>query len=339
MKEEIINESREARKNDVELAEEFFYAKEKILREIKKVIVGQDEIIQLLLVTLFAKGHCLFIGVPGLAKTLLINTLSQCLNLKFSRIQFTPDLMPADITGSEVLEEDRTTGKRVFQFIKGPLFCNVLLADEVNRTPPKTQAALLQAMQEFTVTAGGVTYKLDLPFSVFATENPIEQEGTYPLPEAQLDRFMFSLNIDYPSFENEVEIIHKTTSPADYSLEKVLSPLEILKFQELVLRVPIGDFIVQNAVRIVRATRPQERASPKIVKEFVSWGAGTRAIQHLIIGAKTYALLSGRYYVSKEDIKSLVYSVLQHRIIINYHGEAERIKPQDIINEILKSNE
>jgi len=304
--------------------------------ELRKRIVGQDEVVRLMLVSMFAKGHCLFIGVPGLAKTLLISTLAEALNLKYKRIQFTPDLMPADITGTEILEEEHATGKRFFRFIEGPIFSNILLADEVNRTPPKTQAALLQAMQEYEVTAAGTTHKLPQPFLVFATQNPIEQEGTYPLPEAQLDRFMFSVDVEYPKPEEEFRIVQATTCGVQAPVAKVLSPEQILAYQRMVLRVPAADHVLRYAVRLVQSTRPsEEEGADDFVRNYVSWGAGPRASQYLVIGGKARALLDGRYAVGIEDIRALARPVLKHRIIPNFHAEAERITSSVVIDHLL----
>src|SRR5512143_1575136 len=301
---------RAAPDSDLRAVEELHEARRMLLGEIEKRIVGQKEVVDALLVALFARGHCLFVGVPGLAKTLLISTVADVLDLSFNRIQFTPDLMPSDISGTDVLEEDHTTGKRTFRFVKGPLFANLLLADEINRTPPKTQAALLQAMQEYRVTAGGETYPLDLPFLVFATQNPIEQEGTYPLPEAQLDRFMFYVNVHYPSAEEEVEIVRSTTTAQRPSLERVLSPHKIRELQELVLRVPAADHVIRHAVELVRRTRPKEPGAPDFVRDLVEWGAGPRASQYLILGAKARAILDGRTAASVEDVRALAQPVL-----------------------------
>ncbi|MFC1856209.1 AAA family ATPase [Thermodesulfobacteriota bacterium] len=322
--------------SDAEAVKEIAKNRAEILKEIGKVIIGQEEVIELLLIALFSKGHCLFVGVPGLAKTLLINTLSDVLNLDFSRIQFTPDLMPSDITGTEILEEDHATKKRFFKFIKGPIFTNILLADEINRTSPKTQAALLQAMQEYHVSAGGESYDLALPFLVFATQNPIEQEGTYPLPEAQLDRFMFNITVDYPTFDEELEIVKSTTSAYKPELTKVLDPETILRLQEMVLRVPASDHVIQYAVKLARFSRPKEENSPKFVKDWVSWGAGPRACQYLILGAKARAILNGRFAVTCEDIRALAKPILQHRIIPNFHAEAEGIDSNKVIELLLK---
>lgn len=308
-----------------------------ITREVGKVIVGQNDVVEQLLIALFSRGHGLFVGVPGLAKTLLISTLAEVLDLRFSRIQFTPDLMPSDITGTDVLEEDRSTGKRVFRFIKGPIFCNILLADEINRTPPKTQAALLQAMQEHKVTAGGQTFPLSPPFLVFATQNPIEQEGTYPLPEAQLDRFMFMIGVDYPSEAEERQIVANTTGVYRPELKRVLTPEQIRALQELVFRVPVADNVIEYAVALARATRPQDPSATDEVKRWVHWGAGPRASQYLILGAKARAVMKGRYHATREDIRALAVPVLQHRIIKNFQAEAEGISTPDLIRHLLES--
>ena len=323
---------------DLELAQELLKAKKNTVNEIQKVIIGQDEVIEDLLVALFSKGHCLFVGVPGLAKTLLVSTLAQVLNLGFSRIQFTPDLMPSDITGTDILHEDTASGKRVFQFIKGPIFSNIILADEINRTPPKTQAALLQAMQEKQVTVGGNTYPLAPPFLVFATQNPIEHEGTYPLPEAQLDRFMFMINVTYPNKEEEIKIALSTTSGKLPELQPILNAEQVLQFQELVPRVPVSEHVASYAVEIVQNSRPQQNNSvPDFVKEWVDWGAGPRASQYLILGAKAKALMDNRVAVTIDDIKAVSRQVLEHRIILNFKAEAENIKVTDVINKLLTS--
>jgi len=321
---------------DLELAQELLKAKKNVVNEIQKVIIGQDEVIEDLLVALFSKGHCLFVGVPGLAKTLLVSTLAQVLNLGFSRIQFTPDLMPSDITGTDILHEDTTSGKRVFQFIKGPIFSNIILADEINRTPPKTQAALLQAMQEKQVTVGGNTYPLTPPFLVFATQNPIEHEGTYPLPEAQLDRFMFMINVTYPSIEEEIKIALSTTSGQLTELQPILNAEQVLKFQELVPRVPVSEHVACYAVELVQNTRPQQNSNaPDFVKEWIDWGAGPRASQYLILGAKAKALMDNRVATTIEDVKAVSRQVLEHRIILNFKAEAENIKVTDVIKKLL----
>ena len=304
--------------------------------EIGKVIVGQDTVIEELLIALFAGGHCLLVGVPGLAKTLLISTVAQALDLKFSRIQFTPDLMPSDITGTEILDEDQATGKREFRFIKGPIFGNVILADEINRTPPKTQAALLQAMQEKKVTAGGQTFSLDLPFFVLATQNPIEQEGTYPLPEAQLDRFMFNVQVDYPTEEEEIRIVESTTSPESQKPKTVLHADDILQTQALVRTVPVDSHVLRYAIRLVRATR--DDAIPQ-VKQYVSWGAGPRAGQNLILGAKVRAVMNGRPIPSLEDIREIAHPVLRHRIVTNFNADADGVTTDDIVDMLLEGIE
>ncbi|HHT9133206.1 MAG TPA: AAA family ATPase [Candidatus Tripitaka californicus] len=322
---------------DIKAIERIAEGRQKIREEISKVIVGQEEVIEHMLIALFCKGHCLFVGVPGLAKTLLVSTLAEVLHLRFSRIQFTPDLMPADITGTDVRGQDHTTGRRFFRFIKGPIFANILLADEINRTPPKTQAALLQSMQEYKVTAGGNTYPLELPFLVFATQNPIEQEGTYPLPEAQLDRFMFQIDIDYPSQAEEMEIVRTTTGAFRPTLTRVFGPEEIRAFQEIVLKVPVSDHVLSYAVRLVRASRPTAKDAPDFVKKWISWGAGPRASQYLILGGKTRALLQGRYAVNTEDIRRLCRPILQHRVITNFHAEAEGISSREIIDKLLET--
>jgi len=322
-------------KQDLEAVEKLRQARDRIKTEIKKVIVGQDVVIDELLVALLSNGHCLLIGVPGLAKTLLISTIARVLNLKFSRIQFTPDLMPSDITGTEILEEDVGTGKRNFRFVKGPIFANIVLADEINRTPPKTQSALLQAMQEHEVTAAGETFKLDEPFFVLATQNPIEQEGTYPLPEAQLDRFMFNIYIDYPSHEEENLIVKTTTSAYTWNLEKVMGAEEIIGLQKLARKVPVADHVINYAVRIARATRPGENHLPYI-KNWVSWGAGPRASQYMTLGAKTRAILDGRFTPSIEDVKAVARPVLRHRIVTSFNAEADGVTTTDIIGKLLE---
>ncbi len=304
--------------------------------EIAKVIVGQTDVVEQLLIALFARGHCLLVGVPGLAKTLLIRTVADSMDLSFSRVQFTPDLMPGDITGTEVIEENRTTGQKAFRFIKGPIFANIVLADEINRTPPKTQAALLEAMQEHSVTASGTTYRLEEPFFVLATQNPIEQEGTYPLPEAQLDRFMFNLLLDYPSHDEEVTVVKTTTSSAAASISKVMNAADILSFQELVRRIPVADNVIEHAVSLVRSTRPVT-STVKVVKDFVSYGAGPRASQYLVLGAKSRAALQGRFTPSIDDVNAVALSVLRHRLVTNFSAEAEGVSVDTIIRELLKS--
>ncbi len=307
----------------------------KIKSEIAKVIIGQDAVIEQLLIALLSRGHCLLVGVPGLAKTLLISTLAKILDLKFSRIQFTPDLMPSDITGTEIIEEDRASGKRSFKFVRGPVFANIILADEINRTPPKTQAALLQAMQENEVTAAGETYKLDQPFFVLATQNPIEQEGTYPLPEAQLDRFMFNIYVDYPNVDEEEEIVMTTTAAPTAELDKMLTAEQIIGMQQLVRTVPVSEHLVSYAVRLARATRPGEPGNPEFIKSWVSWGAGPRAGQYLILAAKTRAILEGRPTPSVEDVKFAAIPVLRHRIVTSFNAEAEGVDTIAIINKLL----
>ena len=320
--------------SDLEDVKRLNQARERIVTELRKAIVGQDEVIEQLLTALFAGGHVLLVGVPGLAKTLLISSLARVLDLNFNRIQFTPDLMPSDITGTDVLEEDASTGRRVMRFIQGPVFANIVLADEINRTPPKTQAALLQAMQEKEVTAGGQTMPLELPFFVLATQNPIELEGTYPLPEAQLDRFMFNVQVDYPSQAEEEQIVATTTSSYVPALEKVLDGKAILELQQLVRRVPVTEHVVRYAVRLVRATRGGDGA-PEFVKQWVSWGAGPRASQYLVLGAKTRAVLHGRFAPGIEDVRAVALSVLRHRVVTNFTAEAEGIKPDRIIADLL----
>jgi MoxR-like ATPase len=322
--------------SDLKAVEQLKSAREKIVAELRKVIVGQDQVVEQLLTALFANGHVLLVGVPGLAKTLLISSLARVLDLKFNRIQFTPDLMPSDITGTDILEEEHSTGKRLVRFIQGPVFANIVLADEINRTPPKTQAALLQAMQEKEVTAGGQTFKLALPFFVLATQNPIELEGTYPLPEAQLDRFMFNVLVDYPNEQEEERIVATTTSSYEAKLERVLGGAEILELQKLIRRVPVADHVVRYAVRLARATRGRDDA-PEFVKQWVSWGAGPRASQYLVLGAKTRAVLLGRFAPGIEDVKAVAPAVLRHRIITNFTAEAEGIKPERIIEDLLRT--
>ena len=330
-----MSEAVRATRDDAELAEELSRARARIAEQIGRRVVGQEDVIEQLLIAMFSRGHCLFVGVPGLAKTLLISTLAEALSLSFSRIQFTPDLMPSDITGTDVLEEDRTTGRRIFRFVHGPVFAHVLLADEINRTPPKTQAALLQAMQEHRVTAGGRTYPLEEPFLVFATQNPIEQEGTYPLPEAQLDRFMFMVDVGYPSADEEVQIVRATTSGEQPIVDKVLSPEQIRELQHLVLRVPAAEHVIRYAVELVRKTRPQESTHAH-VKEHVSWGAGPRASQALILASKARAALQGRPAADVSDVRALAEPVLRHRVITNFHAEAEGVDSRKVIAELLR---
>jgi MoxR-like ATPase len=333
-----MSEEKQLEGQDLEAVEKLRQGYETIREELKKVIVGQEQVIDQLLVAIFSKGHCLLVGVPGLAKTLMISTLAETLSLSFNRIQFTPDLMPSDITGTEVIQEDRSTGQRQFKFIKGPVFANVILADEINRTPPKTQAALLEAMQEHQVTAGGEKHPLPQPFFVLATENPIEQEGTYPLPEAQLDRFMFNIFVDYPDEAEELDIIKLTTATYQAELREVLSGEDILSLQEIVRRVPVSDHVIQYALKLTRMTRVTKDEAPAYVKNWLSWGAGPRASQYLILGGKARALLQGRYYVSTEDIKAVAHPVLRHRIITNFSAEAEGITPDKIIDRLIAEN-
>lgn len=316
--------------------EEFAEKREVMLSEIRKVIVGQEAVVEEVLIALFSRGHCLLVGVPGLAKTMLISTLADVLDLSFNRIQFTPDLMPSDITGTDILQEDPATGHRRFQFLKGPIFTNVLLADEINRTPPKTQAALLQSMQEYRVTAGGTTYPLDLPFFVLATQNPIEQEGTYPLPEAQLDRFMLNIEVSYPPVEDEIQIVMQTTSPGKPAPSIVMDGATILKYQELVRRVPASPFVVGYAVSLAQRTRPQNPEAPQFIKDYVEWGAGPRSSQYLILGSKSRTILQGRFAVSVEDVQAMAPSVLRHRIIPNFKAQAEGLSSIDIIERLLE---
>jgi MoxR-like ATPase len=298
--------------------------------EIHKVIVGQEEVVNQVLISIFSNGHCLLVGVPGLAKTLLVNTISQTLGLSFNRIQFTPDLMPSDIVGSEILDENRN-----FKFIKGPLFSNIILADEINRTPPKTQSALLEAMQEKSVTAGGVNYKLPAPFFVLATQNPIEQEGTYPLPEAQLDRFMFNIWVDYPTFAEEMAIVKSTTSNQIVTLNSIISGDEILAYQQLIRRIPVADNVLEYAVKLVAKTRVNDSTAPKITKDYLTWGAGPRASQYLILGAKTHAALNGKFSPDIEDVRAIATPILRHRLVKNYRAEAEGYSIDKIISELL----
>ena len=322
--------------SDLQAVQQLNQARERILAELRKAIVGQDEVIDHLLTALFAGGHVLLVGVPGLAKTLLVSSIARVLHLQFSRIQFTPDLMPSDITGTDILEEDVTTGHRSMRFIHGPVFANIVLADEINRTPPKTQAALLQAMQEKEVTAGGQTMALPKPFFVLATQNPIELAGTYPLPEAQLDRFMFNVRVDYPGAADEEQIVASTTSAYVPHLERVLGGEDILALQQLVRRVPVTEHVVRYAVRLARATRGRED-SPEFVKQWVSWGAGPRASQFLVLGAKTRAVLRGRFAPGIEDVQAVAASVLRHRIVTNFTAEAEGVKPDRIIADLLQA--
>jgi len=334
----VTTPSRDSITNDVEAVASLQQHVQSIKKEIAKVIIGQDEIIEQLLISLLARGHCLLVGVPGLAKTLLIKTLAEVLDLKFSRIQFTPDLMPSDITGTEILEDNRTTGSKAFKFIRGPVFANILLADEINRTPPKTQAALLEAMQEHHVTAAGEKYLLEEPFFVLATQNPIEQEGTYPLPEAQLDRFMFNLWLDYPSEREELEIVKSTTSMYTANLTHILGTKEILFYQDLVRRVPVADNVIAYAVNIVTRTRPKTSRAPQFIKDWLSWGAGPRASQYLILGAKTRAILEGRHTPDIDDVRKIAEPVLRHRIVPNFNAEADGVTSMHIIEKLLQND-
>ena len=320
---------------DLASFEKLAQARQSFLSEVGKVVIGQHEILDHLLIALLAQGHSLIVGVPGLAKTLIIKTLSEVLDLSFNRIQFTPDLMPSDITGTELIDVELDTGKRSFRFYNGPIFANIVLAEEINRTPPKTQAALLEAMQEHKVTAGGRTYDLDEPFFVLATQNPIEQEGTYPLPEAQLDRFMFNLNIEYPSSEEEVAIVRGTTTPEQHVLDPVITKSEIASYQDLVRRVPASDNVVEYAVRLASATRPSSDSSPDFIKQSVDWGAGPRASQYLVLGAKAKAILDGRPSPNITDVQSLALPILRHRVLPNFNAEAEGLKVEDILNQLI----
>jgi len=317
--------------NDVEAVDSLKKAYENLTKEIQKVIIGQDKIIKDVVISLFSNGHCLLVGVPGLAKTLLVNTIAQVLGLQYKRIQFTPDLMPSDIIGTEILDENRQ-----FKFIKGPLFANFILADEINRTPPKTQAALLEAMQERSITTTGTHYELDKPFFVLATQNPIEQEGTYPLPEAQLDRFMFNIWFDYPSFKDEVSIVKNTTSNIETSLNTILTADEIIFYQNLIRKIPVNDNVVEYAVKLVSKTRPNTENAHNLANQYLNWGAGPRASQYLIIGAKTHAVLNGKYSPDIEDVKAVALPILRHRIVKNYKAEAENITIEKIIEDLLK---
>ena len=317
-------------KSEVEAIDDFVKRYDILKQEIGKVIVGQDEVIKSVLISIFSRGHCLLVGVPGLAKTLLINTLADALGLSFNRIQFTPDLMPSDIIGSEILDETKN-----FKFIKGPLFANIILADEINRTPPKTQSALLEAMQEKTVTAAGNHYKLDNPFFVLATQNPIEQEGTYPLPEAQLDRFMFNIWVDYPKYAEELAIVKATTTDSDIQLNKVMSAEEIIFFQNLIRKLPVAENVLEYAVKLASSTRPGNEFSPEIVNNYLSWGAGPRASQYLIVGAKCHAALNGKYSPDIDDVKAVATPILRHRIVRNYKAEADGYSIEKIIEALL----
>lgn len=309
----------------------------KLLAESAKIIVGQRDVLEQILVTILARGHALLVGVPGLAKTLMIRTIADAMNLTFSRIQFTPDLMPSDITGTEVLQEDRSTGQRAFRFLHGPLFANVILADEINRTPPKTQAALLEAMQERQVTAAGTRHKLPDPFFVLATQNPIEQEGTYPLPEAQLDRFMLNVRVDYPDEDDEYHIVQTTTGGGAATVERVVSASDLLEMQDLVRKVPVAPYVIRYALKFTRATRKEKGDVPDFVRDYVTWGAGPRASQYLVLAAKARAVLQGRPYVSCEDVRAVAAPVLRHRILTNFNAEADGIKSDDIVRRLIEA--
>jgi MoxR-like ATPase len=321
---------------DVQAVQELNEAYRLITEQLSRVIVGQRQVVEELLVAMFARGHCLLVGVPGLAKTLMIRSLAEALSLQFSRIQFTPDLMPADITGTEVIQEDKQTGTRELRFLPGPIFGNVILADEINRTPPKTQAALLEAMQEYQLTVGGTRHRLSPPFYVLATQNPIEQEGTYPLPEAQLDRFMFNTFVDYPAEDEEFDIVRRTTADVTPQITPTLSGEKILDLQKIVRRVPVGDHVIRYALKLARLTRPDKGQAPDFVREYVSWGAGPRASQYLILGAKARAVLYGRFHAGCEDVRAVAAPVLRHRIMTNFNAEAENIRPDDVVRRLLE---
>lgn len=319
-------------KDEVEAADDFGKRISHLKQELSKVIVGQEDVVDAVLTSIFSNGHCLLVGVPGLAKTLLVNSIASVLGLDFSRIQFTPDLMPSDIVGSEILDDQRN-----FKFVKGPVFANIVLADEINRTPPKTQSALLEAMQERVVTAAGKRYPLAAPFFVLATQNPIEQEGTYPLPEAQLDRFMFNIWVDYPTFEEEVNIVKATTGGSSAKLENIMSAEEIVFFQQLVRKVPVPDGVIEYAVKLANATRPGKDYSPSVTNEFINWGAGPRASQYLVLGAKCHALMNGKYSPDKADVNAVATNVLRHRIVRNYKAEAEGVSAEKLIADLMKA--
>ena len=321
--------------DDLAAIEKLGASRKRLKAEIAKVIVGQEHVVDDLLTAIFSRGHCLMIGVPGLAKTLMVRTIARAIDLSFNRIQFTPDLMPSDITGTDIIEEDKLTGTRQFKFVKGPVFANILLADEINRTPPKTQAALLQAMQEREITVSGQTYELPSPFFVLATQNPIEQEGTYPLPEAQLDRFMFDIRIGYPKPEEELEIAKSTTADVKVEVSKVLTGEEILHLQQIVRRIPISDHVGRYAVNLARSSRPDDEIAPGFAKEYINWGAGTRAVQYLVLGAKARAAIAGEYNVTCQHVREVAPLVLRHRIMTNFHAEAEGLSPDKIVKMLL----
>jgi MoxR-like ATPase len=322
--------------SDVQTVRELNEACRLITEQLGRVIVGQQQVIEELLVAMFARGHCLLVGVPGLAKTLMVRTLADALSLAFSRIQFTPDLMPSDITGTEVIQENKTSGQRELVFLRGPVFANVVLADEINRTPPKTQAALLEAMQEHQLTIGGRRHVLDEPFFVLATQNPIEQEGTYPLPEAQLDRFMFNTRVDYPSEDEELAIVRRTTADVEERVTPTLDAPRIMALQHLVRRVPVAEHVVRYALQLARRSRPRQDDSPRFVRDYVNWGAGPRASQYMVLGAKARAVLQGRFHAGVEDVRAVAYPVLRHRIMTNFNAEAEGIKPDEIIRRLIE---
>jgi len=332
-----IEQERQPTEDEMKLLERMATAKKRLIEEIHRVIIGQDEVIEQIVIALFSRGHALLMGVPGLAKTLLVRTIASALDLDFKRIQFTPDLMPSDITGTDVLHEDPATRERSFRFIKGPIFTNVLLADEINRTPPKTQAALLEAMQEYRITASGYTYNLPQPFFVLATQNPIEQEGTYPLPEAQLDRFMFLIKVEYPRRDEEIRIVLETTGEWEMVLQPVLSAEEILTLQKIVRKVPVSEYVVAYAVDLARKSRPTEEEAPEFVHNWVSWGAGPRAAQYMVLGAKARAVLNGRFNVSCADIRAVAHPVLRHRILTNFNADAEGVDSDKIIDMLLEN--
>ncbi len=337
MAEEETPKSMPTAEDDEAAVENLGKARDRIVAELRKIIVGLDQVIDEMLIAIFSKGHCLLVGVPGLAKTLLVSSLAQTLSLSFRRIQFTPDLMPSDITGTEILQDDPATGQRMFKFMRGPVFANIILADEINRTPPKTQAALLEAMQEKKVSIGGADYPLEEPFFVLATQNPIEQEGTYPLPEAQLDRFFFNILVDYPSWDEEIEIMQRVTGAEEPVLEEVLSREDILSLQSLVRRVPVADHIFNYAARLARATRPSDPDAPEFIRDWISWGAGPRASLFMILGGKARAILRGRYHVAIEDIQALARPVLRHRIIPNFAAQSEGLTSDDIVEKLLET--
>jgi MoxR-like ATPase len=323
--------------DDVSLADRMRHGRDQIITEIKKLIVGQDGVIEQSLIGLFAGGNCLIVGVPGLAKTLLIHTIAQVLDLKFSRIQFTPDLMPSDITGTDIIQEDANTGRRSMTFVPGPIFANIVLADEINRTPPKTQSALLEAMQEHRVTVQGRTYTLDEPFFVFATQNPIELEGTYPLPEAQLDRFMFQIIIEYMPENDELDVVKQTTATPNYRFQHAVSGKDIVAYQQLVRRVPIAEAVARYAVHLARASRPTSPTAPDFIRKWLAYGASVRAAQYLVLGGKARALMQGRYHVSFDDIRALAHPVLRHRLLTNFHAQSERVSTDTIVDKLLEA--